>query len=140
VVHDDAVVVVHDLGLVAELDGPPEAAFGDRTGVGVVQADSPRRPVRRGPGQPLTGLRADPPGDIQQLGQVVDRSAQPASNPTRGGVPATGSGQPGGPIRGSKNGTNGAKNTGSSSSASTRASSSGSRRTSSGSSDSHNDG
>ena len=43
------------------------------------------------------------------------------------------------PIRGSKNGSNGPKNTGSSSSASTRASSSGSRSTSGGSTASHSD-
>ena len=44
------------------------------------------------------------------------------------------------PIRGSKNGTNGARNAGSSSKASTLASSSGSRNSCSGRTDSNNDG
>ena len=39
VVEDDAVVVVSDLGLVAELDRAVDAPFADRPGVGVVQAD-----------------------------------------------------------------------------------------------------
>ncbi len=39
VIEHDVVLVVHDLGLVAELDRLTELAFGDRTGVRVVQAD-----------------------------------------------------------------------------------------------------
>jgi hypothetical protein len=41
VVEDDAVVVVGDLGLVAELDGLAEPALGDRPGVSIVQANPP---------------------------------------------------------------------------------------------------
>jgi hypothetical protein len=37
VVDDDAVVVVDDLGLVAELGGVPEPAAADRPGVGLMQ-------------------------------------------------------------------------------------------------------
>ena len=41
VVQDDAVLVVDQLGLVAELDRLAQPALGDRAGVGVVQADPP---------------------------------------------------------------------------------------------------
>jgi hypothetical protein len=53
VVEHDAVVVVDDLRLVAELHRLAEAALGDRAGIGVVQADQPPRPVRSDPGQAL---------------------------------------------------------------------------------------
>jgi hypothetical protein len=46
VVEHDAVVVVHDLGLVAELDRLAEPALGDRASVTVVQADPPAGPVQ----------------------------------------------------------------------------------------------
>ena len=39
VIEDDTVVVVDHLGLVAELGGPVDAAFADRSSVRVVQAD-----------------------------------------------------------------------------------------------------
>jgi hypothetical protein len=86
VVEHDAVVVVEDLGVVAELDRPPETALGDRAGIAVVQADPPGGPVRSGAGQPLAGLLGDAAGRGEQPGQVVDRTAQP---PRR--RPATGS-------------------------------------------------
>jgi len=86
VIEHDAVLVVHDLGLVAELDRLTELAFGDRTGVRVVQADPAGRTRRGGSGHPLPGLGRDPTGHLQQLGQVVDRPAQPATPPTRGCV------------------------------------------------------
>jgi hypothetical protein len=73
VVHDDTVVVVHDLRFAAELDRFPEPALGDRPGIGVVQADPPGRSGRGGTGHPLPGLRRDFPGRIQRLGQVVHR-------------------------------------------------------------------
>ena len=57
VVEHDPVVVVDDLGFVAELDRLPEPAFRDRAGVRVVQADPPGRTVGDGAGQPLPGLR-----------------------------------------------------------------------------------
>jgi hypothetical protein len=49
-VDDDAVVVLGDLGFVAELDRLAEPALGDRPGVRLVQADPPGRPgwVNRG--------------------------------------------------------------------------------------------
>ena len=86
VIEDDAVLVVHDLGLVAELDRLTELALGDRPGVRVVQADPAGRSGRGGPGHPLPGLGRDPTGHVEQFGQVVDRPAQPASPPTRGCV------------------------------------------------------
>ena len=85
VIEHDAVLVVHDLGLVAELDRLTELAFGDRPGVRVVQADPAGRTRRGGSGHPLPGLGRDPTGHLQQLGQVVDRPAQPATPPTGGG-------------------------------------------------------
>jgi len=39
VIDDDAVVVVGDLSLLPEFDGPVDASLADRPGVGVVQAD-----------------------------------------------------------------------------------------------------
>jgi hypothetical protein len=45
VVEDDTVVVVNNLGFVAELHRLAEPALRDRPGVGVVQADPPSRPV-----------------------------------------------------------------------------------------------
>jgi hypothetical protein len=59
VVQDDAVVVVGDLGLVAELDRLAEPAFGDGAGVAVVQADPAGGPVRGGPSKPPPGLGSD---------------------------------------------------------------------------------
>jgi DNA-binding CsgD family transcriptional regulator len=56
VVEHDAVVVVHDLRLVAELDPLAEATFGDRSRVCVVQADPPRGPLGHGTGHALPGL------------------------------------------------------------------------------------
>jgi len=53
-----------------------------------VQADSPVRPVRGDPGQPLPGLGGDPPGGLQQCGQVIDRAAEPASPTARSGIAA----------------------------------------------------
>jgi hypothetical protein len=81
VVEDDAVVVVDDLGFVAELDRFAEPSLGDRAGVGVVQADSSSRPVWGGAGQPLTGLPGDPLGRFQQFGKVVDCPRQAATPP-----------------------------------------------------------
>jgi len=46
VVEHDPVVIVDDLGFVAEFDRPAQPALGDRAGIGVVQADPPRRPIR----------------------------------------------------------------------------------------------
>jgi hypothetical protein len=74
VVEHDAVVVVGDLALVAELDRLAEAALGDRPGVAVVQADPPAGAVGGDAGEPLPGLRGDPAGRLQQPGQVIDRA------------------------------------------------------------------
>lgn len=56
VVEYQAVLVVHDLGLVSELDRFAEPALDDRPRVGVVQADQPRGRVHLVPGHPLAGL------------------------------------------------------------------------------------
>ena len=55
-VEDDAVVVVDQLSLVAELDRFPEPALSDRPGVGIVQADLPRCTVWDLAGEPFSGL------------------------------------------------------------------------------------
>src|SRR5512132_4246281 len=81
VVEHDAVLVVHDLALVAELHRFAEPALGDRTGVRIVQADPPRRAVRGGASDALAGLPGDPPGRGQQFGQVVDRPGQSSAAP-----------------------------------------------------------
>src|SRR5829696_6790921 len=73
VVEDDAVIVVDQLSLVAELDRFPEPALSDWPGVGIVQADLPRRTVWDPAGEPLPGLLDDLPGRVQQFGQIVDR-------------------------------------------------------------------
>ena len=81
------------LGLVAELDGLAQAALGDRAGVAVVQADPPGRPAGHRAGQPLTGLRGQCLGPLQQAGQVVDRPAHPGPHPPRVRVGEPGRGQ-----------------------------------------------
>src|SRR5215207_3687014 len=86
VVQDDAVVVVGQLGLVAELDRFAEAALGDRAGVRVVQADPPLGAVRCLSGQPLPGLGGDPPGRVDQLTEVVHRSGESTTAPARSRV------------------------------------------------------
>ena len=86
VVDDDAVVVVDDLGLVAELDRLTELTFGDRSGIRIVQADPAGRASRGDARQALPGLFGHAPGDVQQFGEVVDRAAQPTAAPARGRV------------------------------------------------------
>ena len=83
VIDDDAVVVVGDLGFVAELDRLAQAALGDRAGIAIVQADPPSGAVGDLSGHPLPGLRGDLAGRRHQLGQVVDRAHQPAAPPPR---------------------------------------------------------
>jgi len=53
---DDSVVVAGDLGLVPELDRFIDAAFADRAGVGIVQADQPGATGGGLPRQPGAGL------------------------------------------------------------------------------------
>src|SRR5690349_5583744 len=86
VVDDDTVVVIGDLGLVAEFDRFTQAALGDRTGIPVVQADPPGGAVGDLPRHPWPGLRDDLAGRGQQLGQVVDRAHQSTATPARRGV------------------------------------------------------
>jgi hypothetical protein len=76
VVDDDAVVVVADLSLVAELDGPAQPAAHDRAGVAVVQADHPAGGVGHHAGQPRAGLGRHDGGDVDGGGQFVDGAAQ----------------------------------------------------------------
>ncbi len=83
VVEDDTVVVVDNLGFVAELDRLAQPALRDRPGVRVVQADPPGRPVRCDPGQPLPSLGHDPSGRLQQLLKIVDGTNQATPTPTR---------------------------------------------------------
>ena len=85
-IQHDPIVVVDDGRRVPELDGAPEAAFGDRAGIGVVQADSSSRPIRSMSGHLLPGLCHDLPRRLEQLGHVVDRAGQPPAPPPRGGV------------------------------------------------------
>jgi len=86
VVEHDPVVVVDDLRLVTELDRLAKLALGNGPGVAVVQAHPAGRPRRDASGQTLPGLAGDPPGDLEQLGQVVDRSPQPTPPPAGRGV------------------------------------------------------
>jgi hypothetical protein len=82
-VERDPVLVVADLGLVAELDQLAQPAFPDRAGVRVVQTNPPSRTVGCGPGQPLSGLLDNPAGRLHQLGQVIDRPSEPTTPTTR---------------------------------------------------------
>ena len=75
VVHDDAVAVVDDLGDVAELDGPTESSFHDRSGVGVVQRHDPRRAGHGLTAQTGAGLRRDPLDQIGDPFQLGHRGA-----------------------------------------------------------------
>jgi hypothetical protein len=72
VVEDDTVVVVHDLALVTELNRLTEASLGDRPGIGLVPTHPSACPVGGVSSHALTGLRGDPPGRLDQPGQVVD--------------------------------------------------------------------
>src|ERR1700676_2522952 len=67
VIQHATVVVVDDLGLVAELDRLTEPAFRDRPSVLIVQTHHPVRPVRGDPGDPLSSLSDDPRGRLQQV-------------------------------------------------------------------------
>ena len=82
VVDDDAVFVVDELRLVAELDRLAEPALGDRAGIGVVQRHDPGRPVRCRPGEALPGLGGDPAG--QRGGPLQRRRPPPGPGPTPG--------------------------------------------------------
>ena len=91
VVEDDAVVIVGDLGLVAELDRAVDAALADRPGIGIMQADQPGRGVRGLPGQPGPGLGHDRRGPLDAYRQLAQRPGRPALSMTPG------SSRPGGP-------------------------------------------
>src|SRR6202165_332243 len=67
VVEHDPVVVVGDLGLVAEFDRFTERGFGDRGRIAVVQADPPGGAVGDLSGHPVPGLRGDLAGRGHQL-------------------------------------------------------------------------
>src|SRR5260370_16137156 len=86
VIGDDPVVVVGDLGLVAELHGLAEPALGDRPGIPVMQADPPGRPVRHLPRPPLPALPPALPRPFQQPGQAADRPARAPPPPPSCGV------------------------------------------------------
>jgi len=78
VVQDHSIDVVDDLGLVAELDRATQPLLGDRSGVGIVQAHPPGGAVGSDPGEALPGLCGDLARNCQQLGEVIDRTLQPA--------------------------------------------------------------
>lgn len=82
VIQDDAVIVVHHLGLVPEFDRFAEPSLRDRAGIAVVRAEPPCRPIGSDPGDALPGLRNDLVGRVEQFGQIVDRSGRPAPPPT----------------------------------------------------------
>ena len=67
-VEDDAVLVVDELGFVAELHRFAEAAFRDRPGVRVVQADPPGRAIWCLSGQPLPRLQRNRACGCEQFG------------------------------------------------------------------------
>jgi hypothetical protein len=81
VVQDDAVVVVDDLGFVAELGGVPEPAAADRPGVGVMQADQAGCGVGHHAGQPGPGLGDHGRGALHRGGQLADGAAQLPGTP-----------------------------------------------------------
>jgi hypothetical protein len=91
VVEHDPVGVVDDLGLVAELDRPADAALADRPGVRVVQADQPACPVGHPTGKAGVGLVEQPTGPLGRGLQLVHDRPQP----TGGLGPATGKGPAG---------------------------------------------
>ena len=78
VVDDDAVFVVDELRLVAELDRLAEAALDDRTGIGVVQRHHPRRTRRGLTGEALAGLGGDLAGQRGGPFQLGDRRPGPS--------------------------------------------------------------
>ena len=85
-VADDAVFVVDDLGLVAELDRFAEASLDDGAGVALVQADEATGRVGLAAGQAGPGLSHERGRDLDGVGQLGYRSAQP-SGPAAGGPP-----------------------------------------------------
>ena len=58
-VENDTVFIVHDLSLVAELDGLAETTLADGASIGVMQRDEAARPIRNLTGQALTSLAGD---------------------------------------------------------------------------------
>ncbi len=82
--------------LVPELDRFAQAALGDRTRIGIVQADPPGRAIGGVAVHPLAGLRDDLARRGQQFGQVVDRAHQPAPAPPRRRIVLTAGRQVGG--------------------------------------------
>jgi hypothetical protein len=73
-----------------------QTALGDRPRIAVVQADPPSGAVGDLPGHPVPGLRGDLAGRGHQLGQVVDRTHEPATPPASGRIMHTASAQFGG--------------------------------------------
>ena len=71
-VDHDAVDVVDDLCLVAELDRYAEASFSYRPSISVVQGDDPGRPVGNLARQPEPGLSRDLLDQAGSAFQVVD--------------------------------------------------------------------
>jgi len=93
VVEHDAIVVVDDLGLVAELHRLAQPSLGDRPGIPLVQAHPAGGPCRGDAGDALSCLRGDLTGRLQQRRQVIDRPTQPPAASTGGSIAPTGRGQ-----------------------------------------------
>jgi hypothetical protein len=72
VVQHDAVVVVGDLGLVAELDGRAEPSLADGPSVGFVLGHDPGRSRCHGASDPGACLVDNPVGDTDEVVAVVD--------------------------------------------------------------------
>lgn len=76
-VYDDAVFVVDDLGLVAELDRSTEPTLHDRTRIGIMQRHDPGGAVGCGPGETLPALLGDLACPLSELLEAVDLSTHP---------------------------------------------------------------
>ena len=82
VIDDQAVGVVDDLGLVAELDRLAETSLADRSGVGFVQRHEPGRPGGLLAVDSAAGLVDDPLGALDQHSKVLeDGDARVAGGP-----------------------------------------------------------
>jgi hypothetical protein len=91
VVQHDAVNVVDNLGLVAELDRPVDTALADRPCLRIVQADQTGRRVRLAAAEAQTGLSGHPRGSVEERAQLVDRADQPTPGASADpGQPAAG--------------------------------------------------
>lgn len=78
-IQHEAVGVVDDLRLVAELDRPPQASLADREGVRIVQGRHPVGAVLDLAGQAVPGLSDDLFGQTSDPVDLFERPAHPAA-------------------------------------------------------------